>query len=67
MSAQVRSSCSLDLSLAGDNDHDVIDISVLAVLSFLNGVLRHAQLEVVSRLDSIASLTADSDTGVSQS
>ena len=53
MSAQVRSGCSLDLSLAGDNDHDVIGIANLEVL--------HAQLELIASLDGSAVLVADLD------
>ena len=53
MSAQVRSTCSFDLSLAGDNDHDVIGIANLEVL--------HAQLELIASLDGSAVLVADLD------
>ena len=55
MSAQVRSTCSLNNSLAGDNDHDVIGTADSERL--------HAQLELIASLDFIAALDADLDIG----
>ena len=50
-----KSGSSLDLSLAGDNDHDVIGVANLEVL--------HAQLELVASLELIAAHGADLDIG----
>ena len=51
MSAQVRSACCLNNSLAGDNDHDVIGVANLELL--------HAQLELVASIDVSTLLIAD--------
>ena len=51
---------SLDLSLAGDNDHDV----VFCILAAADGELLHAQLELVASLDGSAALAIDLDVTV---
>ena len=53
MSAQVRSTCCLNNSLAGDNDHDVIGIADSERL--------HAQLELIASLNVSIGLIADLD------
>ena len=50
----------LDLSLAGDNDHDVI----LCILTAADGELLHAQLKLVASLDGSAALAIDLDVTV---
>ena len=52
-----KSGSSLDLSLAGDNDHDV----VFCILAGADGELLHAQLELVASLDGSAVLAIDLD------
>ena len=52
-----KSDSSLDPSLAGDNDHDV----VFCILAGADGELLHAQLELVASLDGSAALAIDLD------